>query len=81
MANIELHLKNESLAPDEIATITGSVRPALQIEWLNKNRWVYITTRSGIPVVGRYYARMKLAGIDPDPRPTNAWTPNLSNVR
>lgn len=81
MQNIEISLQSETLTDDEIATITGAVRAALQIEWLRANKWIYTTTRAGNPVVGRFYARMRLAGIEPDTRSAAVWTPRLNSVR
>jgi hypothetical protein len=75
-------LQSEMLAEDELAAITGYVFPSRQISWLNQNGWKYVLTRARRPVVGRVYARMKLAGVKPSAEnvAADAWTLDLSRV-
>lgn len=77
-----MEMQSETLAEEELAAITGYMIPSRQIEWLNKNGWKYVLTRSRRPVVGRFYARMKLAGVKPSAEnvAAEAWSLNLSNV-
>lgn len=57
-------------------------RPSKQISWLADHGWQYTLTGARRPVVGRVYARLKLAGVRPSA--TNAvaetWTLDLSRV-
>ncbi|MEW7854722.1 DUF4224 domain-containing protein [Pseudomonas chlororaphis] len=56
--------------------------PSRQIQWLTNNGWEYVLTGARRPIVGRVYARLKLAGVKPSA--TNAvvetWTLDLSRV-
>ena len=56
--------KSEVLEPEELHRITGRPRAREQIVWLNENGWVYILNAGGDPIVGRLYARFKLAGVE-----------------
>ena len=64
-AMFELPLHSETLTADEVIDISGSSRKNDQIEWLKRNGWIFHQNRAGMPVIGRLYARMKLAGINP----------------
>lgn len=83
-AMFELHLATETLGADEVIDITGCHRRGDQVEWLDRNRWVYHTNKAGMPIIGRMYARMKMAGINPaslaQPAATG-WQLDLSSVR
>lgn len=72
----------ELLTDDEIATITGYLTPSRQIQWLDANGWQHALSGARRPVVGRLYARLKLAGLKPSE--TNAaidtWTFDLTRV-
>ena len=74
-------LQSETLAPDELADITGCVRYAGQFDWLNENGLKHHLNRSGAPIVGRWYARMKLAGITPRADNAEAWAPNFATIK
>lgn len=54
---------SEFLADDEIVNLTGYKLASKQIEWLANHGWQYALTRARRPVVGRIYARLKLAGV------------------
>jgi hypothetical protein len=56
---------DETLTSEALAKITGAARRDLQIEWLKKHKWQHTTNRGGDPIVGRLYANLKLAGIEP----------------
>lgn len=76
----DLHA-SETLADDELATITGYKKPASQRMWLDRNGWKYVQNRAGHPIVGRAYARLKLAGINPNKLTTpDVWSLDLSKV-
>lgn len=75
-------LPSEVLADEEIAAITGYLLPSRQIEWLNRNGWQHVLTAARRPVVGRVYARLKLAGVKPTASNAAAetWTLDLARV-
>ena len=74
--------QTETLAEEELAAITGYQLPSKQIQWLSMNGWQYVLTRSRRPIVGRVYARLKLAGVSPSATNsvTETWTLDLSRV-
>lgn len=77
-------LPSETLSPVEVRELSGCFRRGGQIEWLKKNGWVYFLNRAGMPIIGRQYARMRLAGIDPSnaaPPKDVGWQLDLSKVR
>lgn len=72
---------SETLDADEVAALTGRKRPKEQREWLDSNHWAYATTAAGHPIVGRVYARMRLAGINPARhKPAQGWSLDVSKV-
>jgi hypothetical protein len=77
-----MDIQSETLDEEELASITGYHRPSKQISWLANHGWQYALTGARRPVVGRVYARLKLAGVKPSS--TNAvaetWTLDLSRV-
>jgi hypothetical protein len=81
-SNSAISLSSETLAEDELALITGYQIPSKQIQWLSQNHWEFVLTGARRPIVGRVYARMKLAGVKPSPANAVAeiWTLNLANV-
>lgn len=80
MTTFEIPLTSETLTADEIEAITGAAHAAHQIKWLTDNGWLYHTTRAGKPVLGRLYARLKMAGVNMAPAQTG-WQPDLRSVR
>lgn len=68
------------LTEAELAALTGSPMPKLQIEWLKANGWAHTLTRAERPVVGRLYANLRLANLDVSTMTSssNDWTPDLS---
>lgn len=62
-AIFEIPIASETLAPDEIQEITGCARKGDQIEWLVNNSWEFHKNRAGEPIIGRMYARLRMAGI------------------
>lgn len=55
---------DEILSSDEVSAITGHKRKAEQVRWLSDNKWRFELNAAQDPVIGRWYARMKLAGVD-----------------
>jgi hypothetical protein len=82
-AMFELSLHSETLSADELIDISGSSRRNDQIDWLKRNGWVFHQNRAGPPVIGRLYARMRLAGINPTAMAMNdrGWQLDTSKVR
>lgn len=79
------HLKKtmpetEFLNADELGEVTGYKHIASQKEWLDKKGWAYVTNAAGRPVVSRWYARMRMAGITPTANGIQpaAWKPDFS---
>ncbi len=73
---------SELLEEDEVEALTGRKRAVDQRKWLDSNGWAYRTTASGRPVVGRVYARLMLAGINPaKQKPAQGWSLDTSQVR
>lgn len=71
---------SEFLNDDEIVRLTGYAMPRKQIEWLIQNGWRFECTGAGRPVVGRLFARFKLAGIKPTAQAAEPWSLDLSKV-
>jgi len=81
-ALFELPLSSETLSQDEIVSITGCSRRGDQIAWLLAAGWTHLMNRAGEPVVGRLYARLRLAGITPSALvQTGGWAPDFSALR
>jgi Domain of unknown function (DUF4224) len=74
--------RSEFLSADELAEVTGYKHVTSQREWLEKNGWTYVRNASGKPIVGRWYARQKLAGLTPTQTGTTlSWAPNFDLLR
>jgi hypothetical protein len=83
-AIFEMEMPSEALSADEIAEISGCSRKGDQIDWLKSNGWHFLQSRAGEPKVGRLYARLKLAGINPAHLATpdaSGTGPDFSKVR
>lgn len=84
-AMFEISLPSETLEPDEVCTLSGCTRKNDQVEWLNRNGWVFFKNRAGEPIIGRLYARLKLSGINPAamaaPANLGGWQPDFSKAR
>lgn len=76
-----MELRAETLTEEELATITGYLIPSKQIQWLAKNQWEFVLTGARRPVVGKVYARLKLAGVRPSAvnAVTETWSLDLAN--
>lgn len=73
-------LDTEFLSPEELAEITGYKHPGSQKDWLDANGWKYVLNAARRPIVGRWFARMRLAGVQPSAAPgyEPAWQPDFS---
>lgn len=73
---------SETLTDEELATITGYKIPSCQRQWLASNHWEFVLTGAQRPIVGRVYARLKLAGVKPTANNAVAetWTLDLARV-
>ena len=81
-ALFEFPLADETLNADELHRITGCARAAAQAEWLTEAGWVFHKNRAREPIVGRLYARLKMAGIEPKTLTTGTtWEPDFSKMR
>ncbi|WP_080727670.1 hypothetical protein [Pseudomonas fluorescens] len=74
-------MQSETLTEEELTAITGYMIPSCNGR-LDKNSWEYVLTRARRPVVGRIYARMKLAGVKPSAENVAAetWALDLSKA-
>lgn len=79
---MDWEVPSEFLAEEELAGITGYQTPSRQIRWLCNNGWQYVLTGARRPVVGRVYARLKLAGLKPSTNNAVAemWSLDLAKV-
>jgi len=80
-AIFEMTLPSETLTADEVSQLSGCVRKGDQIEWLSTNGWIFHRNKAGDPVVGRLYARMKMAGINMSSVFAGSWAPDFSKVK
>lgn len=80
-ALFEFPLMSETLSDAEVKEITGAKTAQAQRAWLKGNGWNYLVKKSGHPVVGRLYARLKFSGISPaEMMPKGAWSPDFSTL-
>lgn len=80
-AIFDFPLSSETLAEDELTAITGTPMAALQREWLDKNGWAHHLNRAGKPIVGRLYARLRMAGLRPETFVHHGgWTPDFQSI-
>ncbi|PIB50496.1 hypothetical protein AOA57_08735 [Pseudomonas sp. 2588-5] len=77
-----MEVQSETLADEELATITGYQIPSKQIKWLTENHWEFVLTGARRPIVGRIYARLKLSGVKPSAANNVAetWSLDLAKV-
>lgn len=77
-----MEFQSETLTDEELVTITGYQIPSKQIQWLTTNRWEFVLTGANRPIVGRVYARLKLAGVKPSAvnAVAETWSLDLANV-
>ena len=48
------------LLPDEVEELTGTPQLALQLQWLDAQRWPYVLNRLGKPKVARAYFEQRM---------------------
>lgn len=72
----------EFLTEAELSAMLGVTWPSKQIQWLKTHHWVYEVNAAGRPIVGRIYARLKLAGVKPTSSAAveEPWQLDLRNV-
>lgn len=63
MLIIQSDLATEFLTDDEIQELTGSKQLKQQMDWLNGKQWEYAINRQNKVKIGRWYARIKMAGV------------------
>jgi len=81
-AIFEFPLQSETLTPEEVAGITGCARRGDQVEWLTCNGWTFHKNKAGEPIIGRMYARLRMAGITPAAMATTGgWVPDFSGIQ
>lgn len=76
--------ESEFLTQDELVELTGYKHTASQRDWLDKNGWTYTRNGAGRPIVGRWFARLRMAGVTPTAQglsETPAWQPDFSALR
>lgn len=56
---------SEFLTHEEIVEVTGYKNATGQRSWLDQNGWSYVINAANRPIVGRWFARMRLAGLKP----------------
>jgi len=77
-----MSLSSEMLDAEEVAQITGCSRRADQNEWLSTNGWAHHKNKAGVAIVGRLYARLRMAGIHPATLVSpGGWVPDFSGLR
>lgn len=79
--NIEIQIQDEVLDEAELVHITGRHFKKDQIAWLEEQHWVYVKNASDAPIVGRMYARFKLAGIELKDATVVVAKPDFSKAR
>jgi hypothetical protein len=57
-------IDSETLDDEEVENITGRAHRDEQIAWLTQHQWHHEVNRRGDVIIGRLYARLKLAGVD-----------------
>ena len=70
-----------TLEPEELERITGAKTARGQVAWLEEKRWQYELTGAQKPVVGRWYATIRLAGIDATALAPGGWAPDFTGIR
>ncbi|XEG75350.1 DUF4224 domain-containing protein [Pseudomonas sp. abacavir_1] len=73
---------SEFLSREELADMIGASTARKQIQWLAEHGWKYELNAARKPIVGRIYARLKLAGVKPNGTVAveEPWSLDLSRV-
>ena len=61
---IQTEIQTEFLATGEVVELTGAEKPAGQMKWLKNHDWNFVLNAKNKVKIGRWYARMKLAGVN-----------------
>lgn len=77
----DVSIPSETLAPEEVADITGRKLAKDQAAWLDENGWMHHKNHAGAPIVGRWYARLRLAGITPQATTSQGWAPDFYLIK
>ena len=64
---------------DELTRLTGTKRKHLQIEWLQKNGFIYSENRAGEPILAREHVLARLGVVSPN-RISNRIEPNIPRL-
>jgi hypothetical protein len=77
-----METQSEFLSSDELASMIGAPSARKQIRWLAEHGWKYELNAARRPIVGRVYARLKLAGVKPNSSTAVAepWVLDMSKV-
>jgi len=78
---IVAQIENEVLHEDDLIKLTGRMPSRLQIAWLKEHGWQFHINAVGSPIVGTWYARMKLAGIEPSELSASGLTDRATLVK
>jgi hypothetical protein len=63
---LQIQLPAETaLTREEVERITGRTRALAQATWLREHAWVYELDADGTVIVGKLYANLRLAGLNP----------------
>ncbi|MBW6289051.1 DUF4224 domain-containing protein [Pseudomonas aeruginosa] len=73
---------SEFFSKEELEAMIGAKSSKKQVEWLASHGWKYELNAAQRPVVGRIYARLRLAGVKPNGTVAvqEPWTLDLSKV-
>jgi hypothetical protein len=81
-AIFEMPLADETLSSEELQRITGYAHNADQAKWLTAAGWVFHANKAGAPIVGRLYARLRMAGITPAALTSSGgWAPDFTHLQ
>jgi hypothetical protein len=69
------------LTADELAELTGRIRPSAQIRWLLEHHWAYAVRADGRPVVSRREAERQLETVAGERRQKGADEPDFAAAR
>jgi hypothetical protein len=80
--NLISSIDKEILSNEELSEMTEREHKDAQISWLRERAWHFELSSRGTPKVGRWYARMRLAGIHvPDTISQEGGMPDFSKAR
>ncbi len=80
-AVIQLPQQSMTLTSEEVAEITGCKLKTHQADWLKRNGWIYHLNKAEEPIVGRFYATLKMSGVNISSQIDVSDEPNFDAVR